>query len=172
VTEIAIRRADASDAHVLALHRVGMFRDMGSIGASLEPALIEESRRYFEVAVPAGEYTAFLLHVAGDPKRVVGGGVVLTRRLLPRPDADGKRLLLGPEGLVMNVYIEPGYRRRGLARRLMTEIIAWAGEAGIVRLVLHASDDGRPLYESMDFVNTNEMRYTRPLGPRTQNPRP
>jgi hypothetical protein len=33
-------------------------------------------------------------------------------------------------------------------------------ETDIVRLVLHASDEGRPLYESMGFEPTNEMRYT------------
>ena len=42
----------------------------------------------------------------------------------------------------------------------MDEILGWAPGAGIVRLVLHASADGRPLYEALGFVPTNEMRYT------------
>ncbi len=68
-------------------------------------------------------------------------------------------MAVGREGLVMNVYTAPAWRRRGIARRLMEEIIAWAKTAGIVRLVLHASDEGRPLYTALGFVPTNEMRY-------------
>jgi GNAT superfamily N-acetyltransferase len=73
--------------------------------------------------------------------------------------------LLGREGLVLNVYVERAWRRRGVARRLMQEIFAWASEAGIVRIVLHASADGRALYEALGFVDTNEMRYTGRLAP-------
>jgi GNAT superfamily N-acetyltransferase len=61
--------------------------------------------------------------------------------------------------LVLNVYVEPHWRRRGLARRLMQEILEWAPTAGVARLVLHASREGRPLYEALGFTATNEMRY-------------
>jgi hypothetical protein len=36
----------------------------------------------------------------------------------------------------------------------------------VARLVLHASDDGRALYESLGFVATNEMRYAGALAKR------
>jgi GNAT superfamily N-acetyltransferase len=90
---------------------------------------------------------------------VVAGAGVLVRTLLPRPDTDKRTLLAGREALVMNVYVAPEFRRRGLARHLMETILEWARGAGIPRMVLHASGEGRPLYESMGFVPTNEMRY-------------
>jgi hypothetical protein len=46
----------------------------------------------------------------------------------------------------------------------MRQVIAWAGEAGIHTLVLHASEAGRPLYERLGFASTNEMRFTGSLG--------
>ena len=58
----------------------------------------------------------------------------------------------------MNVYTEPAHRRRGLSRRLMSELIAWCRAHGITRITLHASTDGRPLYEGLGFTPTNEMR--------------
>jgi GNAT superfamily N-acetyltransferase len=58
------------------------------------------------------------------------------------------------------MYVESDARRRGLGRQLMTAILAWLPGTDVVRLVLHASDEGRPLYESIGFVPTNEMRYT------------
>lgn len=66
---------------------------------------------------------------------------------------------MGREGLVLNVYVDDAHRRRGIARRLMETLVAWAPGAGIVRLVLHASLDGRALYESLGFTASNEMLF-------------
>jgi GNAT superfamily N-acetyltransferase len=63
------------------------------------------------------------------------------------------------------MYVEPDYRRQGVARRLIETILAWVPHTDIVRLVLHASAEGRPLYESVGFESTNEMRYGRELRP-------
>jgi GNAT superfamily N-acetyltransferase len=157
---IEIRRASQDDAPVVAEHRVSMFRDMGSAEPSIEAALREAVAAQIGEAMAAGEYVAWLAHRPGEPKRVVGGAGVQLRRLLPRPDADGRRVLIGREGIVLNVYVERDYRRRGVARHLMEAIISWVPETDIVWLVLHASDEGRPLYERMGFEPTNEMRYT------------
>jgi len=162
-TGFEVRRATAADAAVLAHHRVAMFRDMGKLDPQLEPELIDRCRRRFEQVVPAGEYLAWLVYPSDDPSKIVCGGGVQLRTLYPRTDVDGMKILDGPEAIVLNVYCEPEYRRRGLARMLMEAILAWAKTAGIVRLVLHASDEGRPLYESIGFEPTNEMRYTGPL---------
>jgi GNAT superfamily N-acetyltransferase len=56
------------------------------------------------------------------------------------------------------VYTHAGFRRRGLARGLMKAALDWCGENGIDTVILHASDSGRSLYESMGFAPTNEMR--------------
>ena len=41
----------------------------------------------------------------------------------------------------------------------MTHVLAWTRDQAITSSVLHASDAGRPLYEALGFVPTNEMRY-------------
>jgi GNAT superfamily N-acetyltransferase len=50
------------------------------------------------------------------------------------------------------VLTRPEYRRQGLARRLMEDAIAMAECGGIRTLKLDATDEGRPLYESLGFV--------------------
>jgi hypothetical protein len=42
----------------------------------------------------------------------------------------------------------------------MHEVLAWAGATHVDRLVLHAAQDGRLLYEQLGFSATNEMRFT------------
>jgi hypothetical protein len=40
----------------------------------------------------------------------------------------------------------------------MQSLLSALAERKVTRIVLHASDDGRRLYERLGFVPTNEMR--------------
>ena len=55
------------------------------------------------------------------------------------------------DGYVMSVYTKPGYRRRGISRAILGLAIEEGRKRGLRRLVLHPTDDGRPLYESLGF---------------------
>ncbi len=136
-----------------------MFRDMGRISPELEQPLLESCASYLAKALAKGEYVGWVAHLSALPQSAIGGAGVQLRPLLPRPDPSGQFLLRGLEGLVLNVYVDEAHRRQGVARRLMDTLIGWAPGAGIVRLVLHASPDGRPLYESLGFLATNEMLF-------------
>jgi ribosomal protein S18 acetylase RimI-like enzyme len=65
---------------------------------------------------------------------------------------------LGPEAIILNVYVDPAWRRRGVGEALMRSVLSALAERNISRIVLHASDDGRRLYQRLGFVPTNEMR--------------
>jgi GNAT superfamily N-acetyltransferase len=58
---------------------------------------------------------------------------------------------------VLNVYTEPEVRGQGLAKRLMACILEECRKRGVSIVVLHASPQGRPLYESMGFWRSDEM---------------
>jgi GNAT superfamily N-acetyltransferase len=132
-----------------------MFRDMGDVPDELYPELVDASRAWFERAVPTGEYMAWLASPAGSDEVVAGAGVHL-RTVIPRPRAR-REVEMGPQGLIVNVFTERPWRRRGLGDRLMREL--WARANGVVSLVLHASAEGRPLYERLGFEQSNEMKY-------------
>ena len=161
-TALEVRRATDNDLYALADHRVAMFRDMRAVDEAAEPALLQAAAQDLSDVIASGEYIAWVAHPIGQPQVVIAGAGVQLRRLLPRPDDGGTRVVRGREGIVLNMYVEPDYRRRGIARQLMNAIIAWAreGEGRVARLVLHASEDGRHLYSTMGFVATNEMRFT------------
>ena len=138
---------------------------MGHLPDDLAAQVFQLTEEYLRDAMPRGEYVAWLASPSGDEGTTIAGAGVQVRRILPRPltPAGEHRVALAREAIVLNVYTEKPWRRQGIAEVLMQHVVEWAGRSNIDRLVLHASDDGRRLYERMGFVQTNEMRYARRL---------
>jgi GNAT superfamily N-acetyltransferase len=147
----SIRAGTPADAEVVAGHRRAMFFDMGYRDeqwlSDMSGLFLPWVRRKME----SGDYLAWFA-VAPDGSIAAGAGLWLMEWMPHKPGGTGRR------GNVLNVYTESAYRRRGLARGLMNLILEWARNRGIEVVMLHASDEGRPLYESMGFRTTNEMR--------------
>ena len=154
-----IRLAAPADGLLLATQRVAMFRDMDRTTPAIEPPLLESCAAYLSKALASGEYVGWVAQSTAPPHSAIGGAGVQFRPLIPRTNPTGQVLLAGREGLIVNVYVERAHRRQGVARQLMETIVGWAPGAGIVRLVLHASPDGRGLYESLGFLTGNEMVF-------------
>src|SRR5581483_175569 len=154
-----VRRATAADVDMIARHRAEMFSAMGLLPRPLYDAMVAATRQYLAEAMPAGEYLGLLGTPVDAPAEIVGGAGLLRRRVPPHPQSGPEAISLaeGRQGIVLNVYTEPAWRRRGVAELVMRHILAWAAEAGLDTLVLHASAEGRPLYERLGFVATNEM---------------
>jgi GNAT superfamily N-acetyltransferase len=160
-TAFTVRRATVGDAPVIARHRAEMFTEMGTLPQPLYDALATAATRYLEQALPAGEYVGWLAAPSDRPEVILAGAGLLLRRVPPHPyeGLGGVALAEGCQGVVLNVFTERAWRRRGLAGLLMEQVLAWAARNGLETLVLHASADGRPLYERLGFVASNEMRY-------------
>lgn len=66
--------------------------------------------------------------------------------------------LKGKEGYILNVYTCPDYRKKGLAKLLLKEIITYANNHNIKKLWLNSSEYGKSLYSSLGFIcRNNEM---------------
>jgi ribosomal protein S18 acetylase RimI-like enzyme len=155
----AVRKADTSDIDAIARHRAAMFRDMGQLAAHQEETLERATASYLRDALPRGDYLGWVAEPREQtPPSIIGGAGVQLRPILPRPRIGTDELELGPEAIVLNVYVEPDWRRCGVAKALMRALLDALGERDIRRVVLHASADGRRLYERLGFVPTNEMR--------------
>ena len=147
--ELRMRRAAPADLDIVLRHRREMFRDMNSMG-DFETADALSSE-FFRRALAQADYHGWLLE---DPAgNVAAGGGIILIDFHPSP-MDPRR----QRPWVVNVYVEHAWRRRGLARRLMDEMIKWSQAQGYRNLFLHASEAARPLYHLLGFVATNEMR--------------
>ena len=132
---------------------------MGELPDGLYDTLVEAARAYVTQAITDGRYVGWVAERDAESGEIVGGAGLQLRELLPRPNTAREQLVRGPQGLVVNVYTEPAWRRRGVADALMRELLRWCRGNGIESIVLHASGEGRPLYQKLGFTPTNEMRY-------------
>jgi len=148
--DFLIRPGTLDDLETVVAHRGAMFRDMGYPEDAVR-SMSDAFRPWLARKMPAAEYLAWFA-VNEDGAIAAGAGVWLMAWPPHMYDA-------GPwRANILNVYTRPEYRRQGLARRLMGEALAWCRANQVRTVILHASAAGRPLYESMGFEATNEMR--------------
>jgi GNAT superfamily N-acetyltransferase len=147
-----IREASPNDIPEILRQRRRMYEDMHYNDPIALDTMASSSSSYLKTAMAEGSFRAWL---ATDGDRVVAGGAVVISPWPAHPyDLQCRR------ATILNVYTDPEYRRRGIARQLMQTMIAWCTREGFARVTLHASDDGRHLYESLGFEPSNEMRLS------------
>jgi GNAT superfamily N-acetyltransferase len=151
LSQLTIREGTLADLDIIMHHRWSMYLDMGYRDESALADMIMSSRLFFAERLANGTYRAWLVENAAR-EVVAGGGLFIYDYHPSVSDRRPKR------PLIANMYTEPPYRRKGIARRLMETMIGWCREQGFGSVVLHASADGKPLYESLGFKQTNEMR--------------
>lgn len=61
--------------------------------------------------------------------------------------------LHGRTGAIFNVFVDPDFRRRGIARTLMERLINMARKLELDRLELRSTKMGHNLYSSIGFVD-------------------
>ena len=149
--EITIREAAPSESGIILHQRRSMFRDMGEGTVEELDRMVEIARPWLARAMADDSYRHWL--AVDDSGRIAGGGGVL---LCPWPanphDPCTQR------AVILNVYTEIEFRKRGIARQIMLAILEWIKAQGLRGVNLHASAEGRGLYEKLGFEATNEMR--------------
>jgi GNAT superfamily N-acetyltransferase len=149
--DIIIREALPSEVAIVLHHRRSMFRDMGEGTAEELDRMVEVAGPWLSKALDDGSYRHWLALTASG--RVAAGGGVL---LCPWP-ANPKDPCT-ERAVILNIFTEPEFRKRGIARQVMLTILDWIKARGLRSVNLHASKEGRALYEKLGFEPTNEMR--------------
>jgi len=121
-----------------------------------QEAILDTMSRAFEPWVRAriaeGKYLGWIVEEGG---RVAGSAGLLIVDWPPHPfhpEASQRAYLL-------NVYVDPEFRKRGLGHELIKKCVAEAHARGIRVVTLHSSDAGRPVYEKFGFHATSEMMF-------------
>lgn len=149
--QFSIRLATRDDIPTLLLHRRAMFVDIGHTDPAALDAMGDRFRPWLEQKMAEGIYFTWL--AVDNTTQAVAAGAGLWLQDWPAAPHN----LSGCRAYVLNVYTDPAYRQRGLARRLMQTILDWCQAREIPMITLHASPYGRHLYETLGFETTNYL---------------
>jgi GNAT superfamily N-acetyltransferase len=144
--DVTIRPATLADLPLLLQYRRAMAEETDAADPAAVERMIAALEPYLRVAIPEGRWNAWLAEPGGC------GAVEIVQWVPGRLDPTPRRAWMH------SVYVEPAMRRRGIGRKLTETIVDWCREQGFEWVYLHASEQGRPLYESLGFKPSTEMR--------------
>ena len=150
---IEYRKANINDLDVLIKLRIMFLREAGHIEREEDQkALFENNNLFFRNGLSDGSFVAFVaLH---DGEIIATSGLSLL--VLP----PNKKCPNGKAAYIGNMYTRERYRKRGIASALFSMTVQEAKRLGHTKILLNASDMGRPLYEKFGFrTDPNDMVY-------------
>ena len=87
-----------------------------------------------------------MAYVARDEMDIVSCAFLL---IVEKPMSPS--FITGKTGTVLNVYTKPNYRRKGIAKQLLTMLVDDSKALDISVIELKATEDGYSLYKSIGF---------------------
>ena len=143
---IEYKIATPDDMEQLISSRLEMLKVVNDLDFSYEYSdeIIKSSIDYFQ----NGDHTTIL---AMDGKRVIGCATMCYIYIMPTfSHPTGKRAHL------MNVYTMKEWQRHGIAKKMVSMLIEEAWKRGVTEISLDATEEGRPLYQKLGFVDSTE----------------
>jgi len=141
---IEYRKANISDIQYLVQYRKQQLIDEGEI---LGKEIDDELSEYFISSISDNSLISWL---AVDGERIVATSGICFYQLPPT-----SRNPSGKNAYITNMYTLPEYRKQGIGSQLLQLVI---DEAKILKykvIRLHASDDGKSIYNKAGFNDTN-----------------
>jgi GNAT superfamily N-acetyltransferase len=139
-----VRAVAPQDLDLICRHREEMFRDAGTPDTELA-VMTQHFARWLRPRLADGTYFGFILTAGGQP---AGGVGLMLIDWPPHP----LHTTTDRRGYVLNLFVEPEHRRRGLARKLMQVAEQELAKRGAAFLILHATEKGRPLYSELGWL--------------------
>lgn len=146
--DLIYKRASTDDLELLTETRIEVLLAANALpeGTDMDEVR-EETRRYYQEALPDGTHVAYLVL---DEGRFVGAGGVSFFQVMPTYHNPS-----GEKAYLMNIYTRPAYRRKGVAYQTLDLLVREAERRGVTAVSLEATAMGRPLYEKYGFVGMN-----------------
>jgi len=140
-----IRRADTADLDLVTSLRLDFIADVRRLERrSLEGSFAAATRAFVTDGHELGTVLSWLAEEDGAAAGIVS---LVLHAVPPRPEEPRIK-----EGYVINMFVTPPFRRRGLGRDLLERCRRDAEALALRRLVLHFTEEGRPLYEQRGFI--------------------
>lgn len=147
---IVYRRATVKDVQDLVDYRVRFLNEHLNHPENDDTKAVRKClQEYFSTAIPSRDFIAWVAEY--DRRIVATSGMVVWRKPALYEGAESGRL-----GYLLNFYTVPEARRKGIATRLLNELIKDAKSLELKYLHLHASKDGINVYKKAGFTEHQE----------------
>ena len=135
------RIATISDCEALTDLRMNMRKELDS-DFNLE-LIYTKTLDFFKRNIENGTHIAFICE--HNRQMIATAGITLFE-VMPTTER-----LNGKVARLMNMYVAPFFRNKGIAKELLNRIMAYAEKHGIGKVMLNPSQMGKPLYENYGF---------------------
>lgn len=147
---IEFRQTREADFELICEQRRMMFLDSGK-PAGLVDVMTREFSKWLQPRLNDGRYRGFIAE-SGGAGPIAGVGV-MEIDWPPHPSHP----LSARRGYILNLYVQPQFRGRGVAKRLMQLGENYLRSQKVEYAILHATEAGRPLYIPRGWEQTSEM---------------
>lgn len=143
------RKLSEEELDVFVEMRINQLKEEGAKeDVNLKPALMDYYMRHMK----DGTFVSWI--AVNDGKIIATSGI----SFVEKPPYFG--CLSGKIGLLSSMFTNPNYRRKGIAKELLSRVVNEAKEHGCGVIQITASDMGVKLYTAYGFVhNGNFMQY-------------
>lgn len=145
--KIIFRKAVVGEVDALVKARLNFLGEVNQLTDEDKMLLQETNRRYFMDSVQNGSYVAY---IAVLDEKIVGTSGITFYNVPPN-----KKCPSGKVAYISNIFTCKEHRGRGIASKLFTLLVEEAKGLGYEKLLLNATDMGRPLYEKFGFKDTH-----------------
>jgi GNAT superfamily N-acetyltransferase len=142
-TGVIVRKATGDEMDLVTDLRLAFYCEHNRLDVDTVGGLRDATATFIATEHAAGRAVTWL---AEQGETVVGLVTVLIRARPPR-HTDLRTSL----GYAVNMYVVPASRRRGIGAALLAACIDGCTALGLRSLTLHATEDGRHLYDSFGF---------------------
>lgn len=147
--KLVFKKASIADIELLTESRIEVVRSVYELDDSVNTSEIEkQSNDYYKEHLPNGEHIAYLIF---DNDTFIGTGGVSFYKVMPTCDNP-----TGRKAFVMNMYIRPQYRRKGIASHILELLLEDVRKEGVTYIGLEASEMGKPLYIKHGFTEPKD----------------
>ncbi len=150
ISNIVFRKATSADIENLIRLRIAFLKEVQRPETrQIDDATLEEAlRNYFRLSLANDSFVAWLaLHEEE---------IVATSGLCFHQIAPGFTLPDGKAAYILNIFTLPEWRGQGLGKQIFEHILQEAKNRGYKRISLHATEEGRAIYEKFGFRLTGD----------------
>lgn len=147
--EISYRRLSDKELDIFIKMRINQLREEGAKeDIDIEPAL----KDYYQRHMADG---TFISWIALDNEKIIGTSGMSIVEKPPHFSCPS-----GKTGILSSMFTDKAYRRKGIAKELLSRVVNEAREKGCGSVWITASDMGVLLYSDFGFTkNNNFMQY-------------